>query len=52
MGREQLTLNLTPSWKTAISFYIEWLQTGTESQKELAKSDLLRLAEELDSEEE
>lgn len=50
--KEQRTMNVSPSWKTAISFYIEWLQTGTESQKELAKSDLLRLAEELDSEEE
>ena len=37
-------MNLTTKWETAVEFYIEWLQTGTEKQKELAKDDLRRLA--------
>jgi|18_taG_2_1085343.scaffolds.fasta_scaffold190231_1 hypothetical protein len=46
--REELTMDLTPSWETVVEFYIEWLQRGTEKQKQLAKDDLRKLAKTVD----
>ncbi len=46
------TVDLTPSWKTAVRIYIACLENpaATPESKEGARADLLRLAEMVDDE--
>ena len=44
MAFEKKTIDAEPDWNDTIDFYIEWIQTGTPYQKELAESEIRKLA--------
>ena len=43
------TIDLTPSWETAVRIYIMVLEEGTEEGKASAREELLRLARQYDA---
>ena len=36
-------IDITPSWTGLMPLFIEWLATGTQTQKDLAKSELIKV---------
>ena len=42
------TIDLTPSWETAVRIYLIVLEDGTEEGKVTAREELLRLARQYD----
>ena len=43
------TIDITPSWETAVTIYIMVLENGTEEGKASAREELLRLARNYDA---
>jgi hypothetical protein len=43
------TIDLTPSWETAVRVYMMVLEDGTEEGKVTAREELLRLARQYDA---
>jgi hypothetical protein len=43
------TIDITPSWETAVRIYIMVLEDGTEEGKEMAREELMRLARNYDT---
>ena len=43
------TIDLTPSWETAVRIYMMVLEEGTEQGKVAAREELLRLARQYDA---
>jgi hypothetical protein len=48
-GTNMRTIDLTPSWETAVRIYIMVLEEGTEQGKVAAREELLRLARQYDA---
>jgi hypothetical protein len=48
-GTNMRTIDLTPSWETAVRIYIMVLEEGTEEGKASAREELLRLARQYDA---
>jgi len=42
------TIDMTPTWETAVRIYMMVLEDGTEEGKETAREELLRLARQYD----
>ena len=42
------TIDMTPSWETAVRIYIMVLEDGEEKGKEMAREELMRLARNYD----
>jgi hypothetical protein len=42
------TIDMTPSWETAVRIYIMVLEDGEEKGKEMAREELMRLARQYD----
>ena len=42
------TINLTPSWRSLVPLFVEWLQGGTASQRATAIEHLNQMAEVMD----
>lgn len=43
------TIDMTPTWETAVRIYLLVLEDGTEEGKETAREELLRLARQYDA---
>ena len=43
------TIDLTPTWETAVHIYLMVLEDGTEEGKDMARKELLRLARTYDA---
>lgn len=43
-GKSVATIDCEPLWVNLVPLYYEWLEQGTESQKEIAKNDILKIA--------
>ena len=43
------TIDLTPTWETAVRIYIMVLEEGAEEGKAIARQELLRLARQYDT---
>ena len=43
------TIDMTPSWETAVRIYIMVLEDGEEKCKEMAREELMRLARNYDA---
>ena len=43
------TIDMTPSWETAVRIYIMVLEDGEEKGKEMAREELMRLARNYDA---
>ena len=37
------TINMQPSWESLLPLFYEWIDTGTQSQKDFVKDELKRL---------
>jgi hypothetical protein len=48
-GTNMRTIDLTPSWETAVRIYIMVLEDGEEKGKEMAREELMRLARNYDA---
>lgn len=49
MAKKLKTINITPTWRQAMSIYILSLQRGNEAGKKSAIDELYRIADYLDS---
>lgn len=49
MTTEIKTIDFTPTWRQAFDIYINSLQKGNAKQKQIAKDELYRLADYLDT---
>ena len=43
------TIDMTPTWETAVHIYLMVLEDGTEEGKDMARKELLRLARTYDA---
>lgn len=43
------TIDITPTWETAVHIYLMVLEDGTDEGKEMARKELLRLARTYDA---
>lgn len=41
-------MDATPTWESLMTLFFEWIESGNPSQKETAKSELMRLAKTCD----
>jgi hypothetical protein len=48
-GTNMKTIDITPSWETAVNIYLLVLEEGTEEGKATAREELLRLARQYDA---
>jgi hypothetical protein len=48
-GTEMKTIDLTPTWETAVHIYLLVLEEGAEEGKAIARQELLRLARTYDA---
>jgi hypothetical protein len=48
-GTNMRTIDITPSWETAVRIYMMVLEEGTEEGKASAREELLRLARNYDA---
>lgn len=43
-GKIVATVDCEPLWVDLVPLFCEWLEQGTESQKEIARNDILKIA--------
>ena len=48
MNTELRTVNIAPTWRTAVTIYLNALESGTEEGKRLAREEFYRMADALD----
>ena len=48
MSKDRKTIDLTPSWKSLVPLFVEWLHEGTASQRAIAIKHLNQMAEVMD----
>jgi hypothetical protein len=48
-GTNMKTIDITPSWETAVNIYLLVLEEGTKEGKATARDELLRLARQYDA---
>lgn len=48
MGEETKTIDIEPKWVDLMPLYFDWIENGKKSQRDLAKKEILKIAETAD----